>query len=441
MKILNVIAKDFKGIKLIEVAPLKTTTIVGGENKQGKSSLLDAIAATLGGTKLNPKRPIRDGEDEAKCEIKLEGDPARMLPACTVTRTWTRRKNGGIKSELEIITEDGFKAPTPQTILNDVVGPLGFDPERFLRMTAKEQSGLLRELVGLDFTKLDADRKTAYDKRTEVNRGSKAMAAVFDAMAVHEDAPEEEVSVAALMTELERRQAVNRRNEDERGTLKRHGFDVQTSQRQLEGAKSDVEDAEQRLKHAQNELRECEADLDQCTSRVEQQKPVIEGLTDADEAEIQKQVTDSEDVNRKVRENAGRSKLETELDDERKKSATLTELINELDASKQKTQAETEWPVADLGYDDDGVTLLGRPFEQASATEQREAAFGIVAALNPTLKFAMIKDGGLLDDKSLADFSRIAAERGFQLFVERVGKGEECTIIISEGEVEAKESV
>ena len=58
-----------------------------------------------------------------------------------------------------------------------------------------------------------------------------------------------------------------------------------------------------------------------------------------------------------------------------------------------------------------------------------------MAALNPTLKFAMIKDGSLLDDESLGDFARIATERGFQLFVERVGEGQECTVVISDGEV------
>ncbi len=82
-------------------------------------------------------------------------------------------------------------------------------------------------------------------------------------------------------------------------------------------------------------------------------------------------------------------------------------------------------------------SLLERPFDQASATEQREAAFGIVAALNPSLRFAMIKDGSLLDDDSMADFSRIAAEKGFQLFIERVGVGRECTVIISDGETMA----
>ena len=34
--------------------------------------------------------------------------------------------------------------------------------------------------------------------------------------------------------------------------------------------------------------------------------------------------------------------------------------------------------------------------------------------------------------------ARIAAEQGFQLFVERVGEGKECTVVISEGEIKSE---
>jgi hypothetical protein len=393
-------------------------------NKAGKSSLLDAIAAGLGGAKLCPKKPIRDGETEA-----------RMLAPCTIVRTWRLRKNDTVASELEITTDDGYKAPTPQKILDDVVGPLGFDPERFLRMKPKEQAEVLRGLVGLDFTKLDADRQNAYDTRTTVNREGKTLKARFDAMPHHEDAPEEEVSVSDLMTELKRRQAVNRRNREERDKLADLRETVQGWEDEQEEAQIKVQRLEAALAEARGDLAKCKEDKATATKNVTIQSAKVESLQDADEDEIQQQIADSEDVNRKVRENAERVELEKTLEAERNKSADLTKRIDEIDAEKQKLRQDAEWPVEGLGYDDTGVTLLDRPFDQASATEQREAAFGIVAALNPSLKFAMIKDGSLLDQDSLADFARIAAEKGFQLFVERVGEGEECTVVISDGEM------
>lgn len=434
MQILNIKAENFKGIKLVEVEPKGTTTVVGGMNRAGKSSFLDAIAATLGGAKLCPKRPIRDGESQGSCEIVLEGDADRLLPACTVVRTWLR-KGDRVVSELEIKTADGYRAPTPQTILDDVVGPLGFDPERFLRMKPKEQAEVLRNLVGMDFSELDAERQKVFEKRTEVNRDGKAMKARFDAMPQHEDAPAEEVSVSALMTELQRRQAVNACNQTHRDALADLHADLNVADQQIASAELDVQEFENRLATAKDRAERLKKDKATTTGNANIKSVEVNNLKDQDEAEIQQQIAESETVNRRVRENAEYAKLETEVKAEEEASAKLTDRIKEIDAKKQTMREEAKWPVTGLGYNEDGVTLLGRPFDQASATEQREAAFGIVAALNPTLKFAMIKDGSLLDDESLADFSRIARSTGFQLFVERVGRDENCTVYISDGEV------
>jgi len=438
MQILSVKAENFKGLKLVEVEPEKVATIVGGKNRAGKSSLLDAIAATLGGKKLCPAEPIREGEDEARCEIQLDGEQKRMLPPCTVIRTWKRRKTGSIASELEITTEDGYKAPTPQTILDDVVGPLGFDPERFLRMKPKEQAEVLRGLVGLDFTELDQKRQELYSQRTEVNRNGKAMKSRFDAMPCHADAPKEEVSVSALMTELQRRQAVNRQHNEVRNELTALQQGVKTWERQLADADSAIDDLEQKLKQAKERRNDIDKKRNRAATEVTAKQAEVDALQDEDEQEIKDRITDSESVNRKVRENADRALLSNELEAERKKSADLTKQIEDIDATKQNMREAAEWPVPGLGYDENGVTLMDRPFDQACAAEQREAAFGIVAALNPTLKFSFIKDGSLLDEEELDDFARIAAEKGFQLFVERVGDGKECTVVIADGEIEEK---
>jgi hypothetical protein len=336
---------------------------------------------------------------------------------------------------LEIVTADGYKAPTPQTILDDVVGPLGFDPERFLRMKPKEQAEVLRGLVGLDFRSLDIERGKAYDYRTEVNRNGKAMKARVEAMPRHADAPEEEISVATLMEELKRRQAVNRRNREVRDELAKLRDGLRLQDRQITSAELDVKDFENRLEQARADMEKQKKKKAVVTGDISVTSAEVDSLKDADEEEVQEQVTASEETNRKVRANADLATLEKDLKAEREKSTKLTEQIDQVDSQKQKLREGAKWPVRDLGYDDNGVTLMNRPFEQASATEQREAAFGIVAALNPTLKFAMIKDGGLLGKKSLQDFGRIAKERGFQLFVERVGEGQECTVIISDGEV------
>jgi len=364
MQILNVKAENFKGLKLVEVAPKEGTTVIGGKNRAGKSSFLDAIAAVLGGAKLCPKKPIRDGQDKAECSVKLAGDMSLLFPACTITRTWERRENGSIKSQLQIVTAEGNKAPTPQTIMNDLVGPLGFDPERFLRMDPKEQAEILRGLVGLDFTELDAEREKAYASRTEVNRNGKTLKAKFDGMPIHADAPEEEVSVADLMTELQRRQAVNRRNEEVRGEL----ADIRVRvlpmlDDTIHGAELDVTELEAKLNRAIERLEDLAKKKATATGDGNVKAIEVNSLKDEDEAEVQDQVAASEDTNRKVRENSERARLDGDMKAERERSAKLSEQINQIDAQKQKLRQDAEWPVESLGYDENGVTLMDRPFE------------------------------------------------------------------------------
>ncbi len=434
MKLVSIKAHNFKGLKLIEVNPGDGTTIIGGKNRAGKSSFLDAIAVTLGGAKLCPKKPIRDGENEAACEIKIDGDPSRLLPACKIIRSWRRRENGTIASELEIFTADGHRAPSPQTILDDVIGPLGFDPERFLRMPPKEQAEILKGLVGLDFTDLDKERVKVYAKRTEINRSGKALKSRYDAMPHYKDAPTVEVSVSDLMTELQRRQHVNQHNQDVRQELASLKAKDSALAEQTARAVADVKDLECKLSVAKAHVETCETARATATGDCNVKSVEVNGLKDADEQDIQDQVAASEETNRQIRANNDRETLAIDLETKRTQSSTLTDRLKGIDATKQTQCEAAKWPVEGLGYDNDGVTLMERPLDQASATEQRKTAFGIVTALNPSLNFAMIKDGGLLDDESLADFARIANEEGFQLFVERVGYGEECTILISEGE-------
>ena len=435
MQIVCVKTKDFKGIKLVEVVPKNGATVIGGKNRAGKSSLLDSIASTLGGAKLCPKAPIREGSDSAQCIVKLTGDEALKLPPCTVKRTWKRKEDGSVASALEIITDAGHKVPSPQTVLDRVVGQLGFDPERFLRMKPPEQAEVLQSLVGLDFTELEARRKKAFDERTEVNRNGKELRARFDAMIHHKDAPDKEVSVSALVAELQRLQKVNRQNQRARDELAEMQNGLKVLDRQIESAEHEIAEMEKRLQQARERAKSLLAMKAAASKDVTVKSDEVSSLHDEDEAEVQQKIADSETTNRHVRENANRRKLESELEAARAKSAQLSKAIDAIDVEKQRLQQDAKWPVSGLGYDENGVTIAGRPFEQASATEQREAAFAIVAGLNPSLRFAMIKDGSLLDDDSLSDFARIAVERGFQLFIERVGDGAECSLVISDGEV------
>jgi hypothetical protein len=56
--------------------------------------------------------------------------------------------------------------------------------------------------------------------------------------------------------------------------------------------------------------------------------------------------------------------------------------------------------------------------------------------MNPKLKIILIRDGSLLDDDSLQMVAEMASEACGQVWLERVGKGAECQVIIEDGAVE-----
>jgi predicted ATP-dependent endonuclease of OLD family len=430
-------AKGFKGIELIEMRPKKTVTVLGGKNRQGKSSLLDGISAALGGKKLCPEKPIRDGQDSACITVELDGEPAKMVPPITVTREFYRKEDGTVDSKLEIITKDGYKAPSPQTMLNDLMGKLGFDPESFLRMDPKKQAEVLRELVGLDFSELDAEYKKIYDRRTVLTGEGKKLKSQLEAAPIHKDAPDQEVSVSKLAAQLSEVHAANRKNEAQRQALRAMEAKASEASKAVERKDDEIAALEQQIAKARETRAMLEATHSEYLKSVTEQTKLVNALKDQDTSDIEKKIASAEELNRKVRENAKHNELAESVQAKQKEWLAASARLKEIEAKKEEMRRSAKWPVDGLGYDDTGVTYNGRPFAQGSSYEQRKVAMGICVALSPNLKFAFLKDGSLLDDESMIEFAELAAENGIQLFVERVGKGPECNIIIESGLVES----
>lgn len=441
MQIVKVTTQGFMGIEYVEIVPNKTVTVIGGRNRQGKTSLLTSIACTLGGKKLCPEKPIRTGEQTAKVSVDLDGDPTKLIPPITVTREFFRKENGEIDSKLEIITKDGYKSPSPQTLLGDCISAIGFDPEAFLRMDAKKQADVLRELVGLDFSKLDAEYKRIYDERTALTREGKSLKGQLDGCKKHDDAPTEEVSITELAGQLKAIHAANKTNEVQRQTLRTMESKSKEASQTVERKDEEIAALERQIAKAKADRVTLEATYNEYLRSATEQTKVVNALKDQDTSEIEAQMANAEQVNRKVRENAKHAEISAAVTAKQAEWRSASERLKVIEAEKQAMREAAKWPVEGLGYDDTGVTYSGVPFAQASSYEQRKVAMGICTAMNPVLKFAFLRDGSLLDEAGLLEFAELAAANAVQLFVERVGKGEECNIVIEGGEVESVDGV
>jgi len=437
MQILKIKSRNIKGIVYAEVKP-KGITIVGGANAQGKTSFLDTIAAALGGTKLCPKRPIKDGEDEAIAQVTLSACESKLIPEIEVTRRFKRRHKDGqevITSDLKITStgDDPYDMASPQKTLDELIGKLGFDPEAFLREKPEVQADIMRELVNLDFEEIDKTIAEAENNRTIVGREVRSLEAQVNGIPVHQAIPTEEISVNALVQELEEAQQHNQNNRTEREMIDKSKNQITSLEQQIQQTQQRIAELNAQLQNQQNELAGCEKDLQARQKRVAK-------LEDKDESIIRQSMKEADETNRKVREKKKRMELDQQHKDTKGQYESYTRTIESLRKKKQDLLTSAQWPVPGISLEPDDrnkylVTYHGIPLEQTSAKEQRAIAVAIGAARNPELKFMLIRDGALLDENALIEIAGLAAQHNCQLFIERVGDGSECDIVIEGGEI------
>lgn len=402
LRIVSLKVTNIQRIRAVSITPNgDPTVILGGDNGAGKTSVLDAIEMALTGGKAISKDPIRHGAKQGSIVANLGDLVIERVIAPDRTHTLTVRD------------ADGNKQRTPQAILDALCSKIAFDPLAFMALEPKKQNEVLRELLGLDFTALDAERERSYAKRTETTRDAKAVRAQAEGLVVPPTTPAEKVSVADLLAELK---AAN----DLASARKDHARKVTDAETALAAA----EDALKRAEAAAMQKRAAVKAL----AREVLAEPVA---TDAIEAKL----AAAETTNRNVERRGQRDSLEMRanaLDGDVKK---LTSRIEQIDAEKAAAIAAKPFPVPGLALGEAGPTLDGVPLEQASAAQRLRVSVALGLALNPRLKVLLVRDASLLDSKSLALVTEMAAAAGAQVWLERVGDGDPTAVIIADGQV------
>ena len=417
MKITSLVAENFKKLTAVRILPDGSTVVLGGKNGAGKSSVLDAIEAGLGGAKHSPEEPVKRGAKSARVVIETDEH--------IVTRTFPPKG----PSKLEVKAKDGAVFTSPQALLDGLVGKISFDPMSFVRQEGKKpaeakraRAELLRALVGLDTSKLDAEHKAKFDERTlvgrELERIEGALASLPEAPA---GTPDTETKLVELTDEFRRRQAANAHNDNQRRDLER-----------LRGVGRAIIDRIEALELEMNGLRH---KLDENVAAGKARAAELAQLVNHDVDEIRQRIATAEETNAAVRAKHARAKLEAEDNAARAKHEALTAELAALAKAKADATAAAKYPIPGLAVTDDGITLDGVPFEQASSAQQLRVSAAIGLAANPKLKVLLIRDGSLLDAESLALVAKMAADADAQVWIERVSTGGEVTVVIEDGEV------
>jgi hypothetical protein len=401
MRIVTLTAENVKRIRAVEISPDGNVVVIAGRNAQGKTSVLDSIWLALGGgaASRGTAKPIRDGEERAQVTLDL-GD-------LRVTRTWT-----AAGTTLKVENADGASYKSPQAMLDGLVGRLSFDPLAFAQQDGKTQLATLLDLVDLPFdpAQMDAKRRAAFDERTAINRDVKQLEGQLAGMPeAPAGLPAEEVSAADLLAKARSAQQYQDRAVHLRSQHATAVQRVEQAARELEAAKEAEESAAALVREIPENL--------------------------PDPAQYETQLAELEQTNAAVRAAKARTEVLRLLDNARGFSQSLTDQLAAIDATRAQAMAEAKMPIDGLGFDEDGVTYQGMPFKQASAAEQLRVSVAMAMALNPKVRVIRITDGSLLDSTNLALIEQMAADRDFQVWIERVDETGTVGILIEDGQV------
>ena len=173
MKIVRLTAENLKKLRAVEITPAGDLVQISGKNGAGKTSVLDSIYWALAGSSHVQGQPIRKGEHKAR--VKLD------LGTIVVERKFADA-DGKLTTSVTVESAEGARFPSPQKLLDSLLGELSFDPLAFARMEPRKQFDELRRVSKLevDIDALDALNAGDYAKRTDLNRDAKAKRAQVD---------------------------------------------------------------------------------------------------------------------------------------------------------------------------------------------------------------------------------------------------------------------
>jgi len=424
MKIVSLVAENVKRLTCVEITPEGNVVQITGRNGQGKTSVLDSIWWALCGASHIQAEPIRKGANEAR--IRLD------LGEIKVTRTFRRKSEGeGYTTSIMVEGAQGARFPSPQKMLDALLGELSFDPLAFARMEPKKQFEALRKFVPeVDFEAIDNANRGDYERRTELNRFARQERAAAQAINVPPDTPAEPVDKSALVAQLEEAGKHNEQLVQRRTNRERMAKDAKDLRAIAADQRSEIE-----------RLRDAIADLEERASNNEAKaKEIEEKLANApalpapiDTAPIVKAIAEADAKNDLIRKREQRDAHLKRAEQLEQEAEQLTQRMKDREEAKRAAIAAAKMPVPGLSFGDGVVLLNGVPFDQASDAEQLQASVAIAAALNPKLRVIRIRDGSLLDDIAMQRLAQFAQDLDMQIWIERVDSSGSVGFVLEDG--------
>lgn len=421
VKITALEAENVKRIKAVALTPSPTgLTIVGGNNNQGKTSVLDALAWALGGDRFRPDAAQRDGAlAPAHLKVKLSNGVV------------VERK--GKNASLTVTDPTGRRSG--QQLLNAFVEPLALDLPRFMDASDKEKADILLRIIGIgsELHTRDLEIKGLYDKRTFTGQLAAQKKHFADELISYPEAPDKPISASDLIRQQQDILARNGENQRKRNQLDK----LIDEKNQLNFT---LRDLDKKIEDLKEEYEQTQAKFTDLEKQIFQARKSAAQLQDESTAELEASIRDIEDTNRKVRANLEKARAEDEAAQYSGEYDRLTEAIQQKRADRMALLNGADLPLRGLSVEDGALTYKGKHWRDMSGSDQLRVAAAIVRRLNPDCGFVLLDKLEQMDMTTLQEFSAWLEAEGLQAIATRVSTGSECQIIIEDGMVKDAET-
>lgn len=414
VKINSLELENVKRIKAVKLEPTENgLTVIGGNNGQGKTSVLDSIAWALGGNKFKPSSPGRDGSVIPPI-LHIELSNGLVV----------ERK--GKNSDLKVTDPNGNKAG--QLLLDTFIEELALNLPKFMNANDKEKADTLLKIIGVGDTlyALDEEIKTLVNERLLIGRVADQKKKYADEQPYYDNVPSELISPQELIRQQQEILARNGENQKKREKISLYEAQISVKEATVKQLEEQINELNIRLDESRKEKAELEQNLSIAKT---------DALTLQDESteELENNISNIEELNRKIRANMDKEKAEEDAKVEKTKYDALTTQIEDKRKERVDLLKNANLPLPELSIEDNALTYKGQKWDNMSSSEQLKVATAIVRKLNPNCGFVLIDKLEQMDINTLKDFGQWIEKEGLQAIATRVSAGDECSIIIEDG--------
>lgn len=419
VKIASLELENVKRIKAVRLVPTeKGLTVIGGNNGQGKTSVLDAIAWALGGDRYRPSSPERDGSVV----------PPRIR---IVLNNGLVVERAGKNSALRVTDPTGHRGG--QQLLNSFVEELALNLPKFMEASGKEKADTLLKIIGVgdQLYLLENKEKQLYNQRLTIGRIADQKAKYAKEMPFYDGVPETPVSAMEL---IQRQQEILLRNAENQKKRSR----VQELAQELRQTEKTLEDQTDRLRRLLEEQTQTQYKLDRLRENLQEARKTSQELLDESTVQLEADLQNIDAINIKVRANLDREKAEAEAQGYSRQYDALTEELEKTRQEKYELLHGARMPLEELSVENGELTYRGKRWDGMSGSEQLKVSAAIVRELNPRCGFVLLDKLEQMDLSTLQEFGAWLEKENLQAIATRVSTGGECSVIIEDGSTQAE---